>query len=430
MARAWATLGLALALLLGVERALGPWLSAHQLRPTQFISAPIQPLPTPWPTPQALPANPGHVHTYPGQVRRLLAAPLPGQHRVLRAAYFADSISEGDLICSTLREALQTRFGGQGVGWVGMAPIDAWARDNVLQTFSPEWDRHSIFKSGWEGQAFGPGGSAWHLTQSPGQIRFRAPRGLPAYAQLAPATLWHGPLGPGGAQVELSVDGVKRELHLDSNDPLSAIPLSKAPSTDLGLSIEADPSAPFYGVSFDQGSGIDNFSTRGSHGGPLQRLDLAMLQALQGKRHYQLVLVHYGINALVIRTDPQYKWYRRELAAGLRQLQAGLSPTAMVLITATDRAVREGADWVSDPYLPGLLAAQSAAAADVGIPCVNAFDLMGGPGSMKAWAEGKPRLAEHDYTHLSPLGAKRFGESLWLALQHLGQAPAKPKGKP
>ncbi len=427
MFAAWRVLLLAVLLLFAAERWGKPaWLSAH-FRSTQFLTQTPKMLPTPWPTPPALPATPGQIHTYPGAVRRLLQKGAPGRVPGYRVAYFADSISEGDLICSTLRASLQQRFGGSGVGWVGMAPIDAWARDNIQQSFSPDWDRRSIFKAGWEGQAFGPGGSVWHLSKSPGQVAFKGLRGLADLARLAPATLWYGPLGPGGAEVEISADGLKRTEHLDGLAPLNHVALSRAPLASLQLDIQAGPEQPFYGVSFDQGSGLDNFSSRGSHGGPLQRLDLGMLRQLQVERGYRLVLVQYGINALVIRSDPQYKWYRHELAAGLRQLQAGLPGAAMVLVSATDRAVNENGTWVSDPFLPGLLAAQAAAASDVGIPFINAFDLMGGPGTMKAWADGKPRLAEHDYTHLSPLGAKRFGALLWDALEHLGQAKTESK---
>ena len=425
MLRAWLTLAVALGCLAGLEFFSRDRSWPVNFRPTAFIPREQGPSPTPWPTPPRLPVQPGKTQTSAASVRHLLAPPPPGERRQLRAAYFGDSIIEGDLICATLREKLRRRFGGEGVGWVGLAPVDAWAREDITQTFNAAWDRHAIFKAGWEGQAFGPGGLAWRLDHAHGQVSFKAPEGLPGYKELAPATLWYGPLGSEGADLEWSVDGRPQRAHLAGDLPLNAAVLSRASSHSLSLDLSAGtPQQPFYGVSFDQGSGIDNYSTRGSHGGPLRRMDLKMLQALQERRRYQLVLVQYGINALDIHSDPQYRWYRKDLVLGLAQLQAGLPGAHFVLITAIDRGVHGPEGWNSDPYLPGLLAAQEAAAADVGIPCINGFDLMGGPGSMKAWVEGKPRLAEHDYTHLSPLGGRRFGEALWGALENLGQPPS------
>ena len=39
-------------------------------------------------------------------------------HQVVRIAYYGDSFVEGDIVTADLRELLQDRFGGSGVGWV------------------------------------------------------------------------------------------------------------------------------------------------------------------------------------------------------------------------------------------------------------------------------------------------------------------------
>jgi lysophospholipase L1-like esterase len=433
MPKAWAILAVSLVVLVLFESLSSHGVLRTALRNPEFLQ-PLQvpaavAVPTAWPTPQALPPHPGKLQTRPLQVHDLL---LPGSHSLkhpLHVAYFADSIIEGDLISGTLRDKIQSRFGGQGVGWVGIAPIDAWAREDIQQTYGDNWDRRALFRVGWQGQAFGPGSAAWHVVPGSGaaKIHFVA-AGRSHGVRLPAATLWYGSLSGTAVTVDASADGQSLSIPLPDHGLLNHVALSTGPAGQLDLSVASGPNPAFFGVSFDQGSGVDNFSTRGSHGGPLQRLDVAMLKSLQSERHYGLVLVHYGINALQEDDDPQFRWYRRELDAALQRLQAGLPGAAIVLISATDRAVHEGDGWVSHPDLPGLLAAQAAAADDVGIPFINAFDLMGGPGSMKAWAESTPRLAEHDYVHLSPLGAKRFAEALWLSLQKggAGRAARKP----
>ena len=38
--------------------------------------------------------------------------------RPVRVAYYGDSFIEGDILVSDLRELMQARYGGYGVGWI------------------------------------------------------------------------------------------------------------------------------------------------------------------------------------------------------------------------------------------------------------------------------------------------------------------------
>jgi lysophospholipase L1-like esterase len=423
MPQAWAIFGGSLLLLLLIE--LGG--SIGGLRPTAFLAPPAPKiLPTPWPTPSLLEGKTPPVHTHPSQVARLLSQGPAQAGKPLRIAYFADSMIEGDLICEPLRRRIQQRFGGTGVGWVGMAPLDAWARDDIRQRFDPSWERHSLLVHDWQGRAYGPQMASWTLKGGRGGVQFK---GLPAqldYRYLAPATLWFGPVPKGGkAQVQVVADGEKRLLYLEGSKPINKLAVTLQPCQKLDLNFEAPEGLEYFGISFDQGSGVDCFSSRGSHGGQLSRMDLDLLKGLQASRHYDLVIAQFGINALGQYEDPQFKWYRRLLSAGLKRVEQGLPGSAVLLVSAADRAVHGPQGWVSDPDLPGLLAAQRAVAFDAGVPFISAFDLMGGSGSMARWAQSQPRLAEHDFTNMSALGAQRFEESLWQVLQkggHLVQA--------
>jgi lysophospholipase L1-like esterase len=424
MPQAWTILGTCLGLLVAVE-ALGPL--GGGLRQTLFLRAlkpqTVQAQPTPWPTPAALAGQAGALHTTPAQVARLLALGPAQKGKALRIAYFADSMIEGDLITEPLRRHIQERFGGAGVGWVGLAPLDAWAREDIQQSFDPAWERHSILIHDWQGLDYGPQMASWTLKHGRGSVHFKGVPSQPLYKFLAPATLWYGPVPTGGkAQVTVRVDKVSKVLYLEGSKPINALVLSADPCQKLDLGFEAPAALAYFGVSFDQGSGVDCFSSRGSHGGQLARLDLEMLKGLQAQRHYDLAITQYGINAIGQYKDPSFKWYRRSLDAGLRRLQEGLHPAHLLLISASDRSVHGNAGWVSDPDLPGLLTAQRAMARDVGIPFINAFDVLGGPGTMAKWGQAEPRLAERDFTHLTPKGATRLEEGLWRALQKGGHS--------
>lgn len=57
----------------------------------------------------------------------------------IRIAYYGDSSIEGDLVSQTLRDSLQRRFGGKGVGFVPITTNVSGFRRSVRHRFSPNW---------------------------------------------------------------------------------------------------------------------------------------------------------------------------------------------------------------------------------------------------------------------------------------------------
>jgi len=57
----------------------------------------------------------------------------------VRIAHYGDSAIEGDLITADIREELQKRFGGNGVGWLGIVSQDIMFRTTTKHSFSDNW---------------------------------------------------------------------------------------------------------------------------------------------------------------------------------------------------------------------------------------------------------------------------------------------------
>jgi lysophospholipase L1-like esterase len=70
------------------------------------------------------------------------------------------------------------------------------------------------------------------------------------------------------------------------------------------------------------------------------------------------------------------------------------------------------ADWVTHPRVSELEAVEREAAERLGCLYVSAVSEMGGPGSLKRWAEQSPPLASPDHVHLTPDGYKLLGASI------------------
>ena len=57
----------------------------------------------------------------------------------IRIAYFGDSSIEGDLISQTVRDSLQRRFGGSGVGFMPITSKTSGFRRSIRHFYSKNW---------------------------------------------------------------------------------------------------------------------------------------------------------------------------------------------------------------------------------------------------------------------------------------------------
>jgi len=89
--------------------------------------------------------------------------------KTVRIAHYGDSMIEGDLISSDIREALQNKFGGNGVGWLGIVSQDITFRLTTKHSYSTgNWETASVYTNnpkslpiGISGEASVPKGNAW-----------------------------------------------------------------------------------------------------------------------------------------------------------------------------------------------------------------------------------------------------------------------------
>ena len=92
---------------------------------------------------------------------------LSSKKRLVRIAVFGDSFIEADIFTADLREMLQKRFGGCGVGFVTITSMTSGYRPTVRHTFGG-WSSHAVTdsvyfdrkKQGVSGHYFVPGEGA------------------------------------------------------------------------------------------------------------------------------------------------------------------------------------------------------------------------------------------------------------------------------
>jgi hypothetical protein len=88
----------------------------------------------------------------------------------------------------------------------------------------------------------------------------------------------------------------------------------------------------------------------------------------------------------------------------------------VIVIGPSDMSIKEGEDYVTRPFLEDVRDAMKTNALAQGAAFWDMYEAMGGRNSMVSWVQADPPLAADDYTHFSPIGARKVGELFYTAL--------------
>jgi len=327
----------------------------------------------------------------------------------IRIAYFGDSMIEGDLITQTLRELLQKRFGGAGVGYVPITSIVAGFRQTARADYSRGWTDNN-FKSNSGLQPLFISGHAFS-SQSDWARYTNATR--VDSNQILEKVLLCGPAD----QASLFVNDELQDL--TATRSFNRIVLRT--DADRTLKIGATATTPvLYGISFETSDGIlvDNFSFRGITGIELAKLSANWLRSIQEQQPYDLIVFQYGVNLLFRPMDKDFKWYGRAMQPVIERFKQQF-PTADVLVVSTaDRAFRYQGTYASAMGIDSLVRVQAKTAFDARVAFYNQFATMGVTNSIVDWAKRNPPWAGRDHVHPNARGAAWLGETLYAALLH------------
>lgn len=345
--------------------------------------------------------------------------------RKVRIAYFGDSMIEGDLLTQTIRELYQKKYGGAGVGLVPLTSPVAGFRQSVVHSFSDNWKENNILS--YNGKGLAPGISG-HVFFPPSDMdtghasyasaTFRPGRGYGngtfhlAKVLLTPGrtSQWVSVHPSGQAPLELKTgeQDMMQFLSVELNGQKGPVQFRFGGGGDF----------PVYGISFESDTGVylDNLGFRGNSGMPMTKIPASLLGATDDLLDYDLVILHYGINA-VSATVTDYSWYTRALLRTILHFRKAMPGTPVLLIGTADKGYNSPEGTITDPGVPRVVEAQKKAAKQAQAAFVDLFALMGGEGSMVRWVESPAPLANKDYTHFNFSGAARIGKLIFECLE-------------
>ncbi|MEI7812000.1 MAG: hypothetical protein WCJ01_06180 [Ignavibacteria bacterium] len=352
------------------------------------------------------------------QMKYFFSALKDTKGKKVRIAHFGDSIIEGDLISSDLRQFFQEKFGGNGAGFLSMNSYDIQFRKSTRHTFSDNWKSASLFTKNPDKLPMGMNGCAFQAAEN-GWVKFEVSNYSKTlksfknvrvfYTNSASNAVIKYSFNNGSAQTaKLPVSGAKvKELLLTS----------ATDATSLQMNFSSCGTTVFFGASLENGNGvyIDNFPLRGNSGGSIVDISSSVLKDFNDIMNYKLIILQFGLNVLTTEVS-DYTWYVNKMDKVISYFKQSFPNTSILIVSVGDKSVKQGSKYVTDPSVFALIKAQKTIADNNKVAFWNMFEAMGGKNSMSNFVNANPPLAFKDYSHFTYEGATKIGDLFWQSL--------------
>jgi len=320
----------------------------------------------------------------------------------VRIAYFGDSFIEADYITGELRTRLQHIYGGNGVGFVPVQSIVADSYQSIYFNNNTSWTDYNFRNNpqklplGLTGHVFYSNGNSW--------CEYGA-----AKNRLAGVYLYTGKTQDTNTLVTVDKDGIKNNININNDGYINQTVLNEGNAIKkLKLSC-TNKNLPVYGVSIEDTTGvyIDNYAFRGNTGLLGLQVPADVIEGFKKYFIYDLVIVHYGLNAIV-HNETNFDWFDRGIGKLIQKIKASYPGVPILLVSTSDIAYNEGGQYVTDPAVPILVQTQNETAKKNKVAFWNLYYSMGGANTIANWADGDTVLAYKDYMHVNERGADKI----------------------
>ncbi len=341
---------------------------------------------------------------------------MDGSGERVRIAFIGDSFIEGDILTMDLRQMLQARFSGGGVGFVPITSQVAAYRGTIKHTFSRDWRSACITQqreaqeryllSGYE---FYPCQGSW-VEYERRLFREHAKR-------INCATLLYR--CSSAARIAISIDGSPAEIYeCEASERLQRITIEQ-PITTIRYSFEQCEGMVLYGALLDyidpEGSkvSLDNYAIRGNSGIHMNHIDPTLAAQYDRIAPLSLIVVQYGVNVSG-QDNYSYAKYGNHLLNLIKHLKECYPDCAIAIMGVSDRCTLQGSEVVTMPSIVALDNIERQVAQSAGVIYFSTLQAMYEMGGMGEFVENG--WASKDYTHINTLGGMRVAEKLYQAI--------------
>jgi lysophospholipase L1-like esterase len=343
--------------------------------------------------------------------------------------HFGDSQIETDHVTSYIRNQLQNKFSGYGLG---LTPFVSPGGTSVLdKRASAGWKRFTLFGKVDTSIKHNNYGTLFSFSRFLRKAKdtltnpsieivksfFPSPR-VRIFEEIK---IFHSKCL---AKVKVNAYLDKKaiaNLELTNNNGLNISKMDfEKPLDHIRLEFVGNESPDFYGLSFESKTGVmvDNIAMRGSRALEFTLNAPGLLSEFAQQLNVKMLILQFGNNIVITANSaPNYeRFYENQFYIQLSALKKIFPDIPIIVIGASDMAMKVDENFVSYPNIQQVIAAQKNAALRAGCAFWDLFKAMGGENSMTSWVTNDPPLAQKDYVHFSPQGAQIIGEMFYNAL--------------
>ena len=330
------------------------------------------------------------------------------ENQMYRVLHYGDSQLEGDRISSALRIKLQERFGGCGVGLLGVSNYTN-TKFSVLQENDSRWKNHFIL--GQKKANFGLYAYCFQLDSIAEVVLKKSDKTHPAHQKVENVKILYK------NKVSLVWEEEKDKLQeksLEANlASIEILALNQA-FEEVKVVFKGNKNTEIYGLCLDcqKGIAVDNIPIRGSAGLEFRRMNAVDLQKQTKELNVKLVILQFGVNVTMNTKD--YSFYENKLVEEILFLKKCMPNVSFLLIGTSDRSYKTPNGYTSYPAVELLRDTQKRVAAQTGCAFWDLYEAMGGKNSMPIWVAED--LAAKDFIHFKPKGAELVGNMLSEAI--------------
>lgn len=315
----------------------------------------------------------------------------------IRVLHYGDSQIEEDRMTQQIREVLQARYGGKGVGLMPLA-----------QTIPTRTVKQELRMSGrFTMPANGP---RRYLVYGPKPTQ----RTDGLYGVMGQVAMMNDSLVSGSEDVTaICKPIVKTALY----EHWQVFADSSVHYSFAGDTVQLSGKGAVYGLSQESKTGIivDNVPMRGCLGLVFTKIDSEQLRTFYSEENVKLIIMQFGGNAIPSNQNPGTI---SAIVKGLREqvqyLRACAPEASILFIGPSDMLTQIDGEWQTYPMVPYMDKLLRKMALEENIAYFSLFRWMGGAGSMMRWQE--VGLAGSDGVHFMRSGARKAGNAVvnWM----------------
>ncbi|MDR2836771.1 MAG: hypothetical protein LBV69_11395 [Bacteroidales bacterium] len=357
------------------------------------------------------------------------------KYGTVRIMHYGDSQIEGDRMTADIRNRLQEKFGGNGIGLV--SPITIYAQWSLNQEWSDNWLRftgYGYIDTLIKHRKYGPMITLCRFSPVNNNEIFVRPENIySASLHLYKSNIGYGNssnfrkivvyYGNAKEKTKITLSSEGNILATDSlqvgEDLYTYSYISNSYLSDIRLDFESYDSPDFYGISLEDTYGItvDNIGLRGSSGDVFSNQNATILSQSYANLGVDLFILQFGGNAIVNVSDDksidQFISYFKYHVNFLKSLNPN---SEFILIGPSDMSIKVKNNYESYPHIEKFIKKLKKMSFECNIAYWDSYKAMGGKNSMPLWVKATPPLAEEDYVHFSPKGANIMSHLFYNAL--------------